>query len=297
MNISTPKRLYLALVATAFAVMPIEAAQISPELKKSADILQTILQTSFKDNEATRLSSMQLSYLSGQGLLFQASAGRSHRFSFSSHIHGVPVPPVPPVAPVAPAPDSEFEFEFDTVEFERMAEAAEEMAERIKDQHRQSYRVAEQQREIERELRDVEREKRDIEFAKSMGKLDKEQQQELQALQQKTKVLQQKLEEVSKVATQNRKQLEEQRARQLAEQQQQTAAMIKAVGETFSQVLCDYGASLRDMPEQEHVTLQLNSRGNDGRYYWVVKKADITQCMNGKIKAKDLLTKANSYQF
>ena len=297
MNISTPKKLYIALLAATFAVMSTQAAPVSAELKKSADILQTILQTSFKDNEATRLSSMQLSYLSGQGLLFQASAGRNHRFSFSSNLPGVPVPPVPPVAPVAPAPDHEFDFEFDTAEFERMAEAAEEMAEQIKEQHRQSYRVAEQQRAIERELRDVERDKRDIEFSKSMGKLDKEQQQELQALQQKTKVLQEKLAEVSKAAAQNRKQLEEQRTRQLAEQKEQTAAMVKAVGETFTQVLCDYGASLRDMPEQEHVTLQLNSRGNDGRYYWVVKKADITQCMNGKIKAKELLSRANSYQF
>ncbi|HEX5792513.1 MAG TPA: hypothetical protein VFY01_04505, partial [Rheinheimera sp.] len=103
--------------------------------------------------------------------------------------------------------------------------------------------------------------------------------------------------EVVKEAGLSRKQLEEQRARQLAEQQQQTAAMVKAVGEKFSQVLCDYGASLRDMPDSEYVTLQVNNRGSDGRYYWVVKKADINQCMTGKMKAKDLLAKANSYQF
>ena len=150
---------------------------------------------------------------------------------------------------------------------------------------------------IERELREAEREKRDIEFNQSLTKLDNEQQQELKMLQQKTKLLQEKLAEVAKEAELSRKQLEEQRAKQLAEQQQQTAAMVKAVGEKFSQVLCDYGASLRDMPDNEYVTLQVNNRGSDGRYYWVIKKADINQCMTGKMKAKDLLAKATSYQF
>ena len=103
--------------------------------------------------------------------------------------------------------------------------------------------------------------------------------------------------EASKEAELSRKQLEQQRATQLAEQQQQTAAMLKTVGEKFSQVLCDYGASLRDMPDNEYVTLQVNNRGSEGRYYWVVKKADINQCMSGKIKAKELLAKTTSYQF
>ena len=81
------------------------------------------------------------------------------------------------------------------------------------------------------------------------------------------------------------------------EQQKQTAAMVKTVGEKFSQILCDYGASLREIPDAQYISLQVNSRNSEGRYYWVVKKADINQCMTGKIKAKDLLTKANTYQF
>ncbi|PKM18993.1 MAG: hypothetical protein CVV11_11305 [Gammaproteobacteria bacterium HGW-Gammaproteobacteria-15] len=281
---------YAATVGAVLALMPLHAAEVSPALKKNADILQTILQTAFKDNENSRLSSLQYSYLSGQGLLFQASSGGRHIFQFRSMSI-----PATPVAPVPPLPGGEFEF--DSIDIEKITEAAEEMAEQMQDQHRQTYRIAEKQRAIERELRDVERDKRDIEFNKNLTKLDKEQQQELQMLQQKTKLLQEKLAEVAKEAGISRKQLEEQRAKQLAEQQQQTAAMVKTVGEKFSQVLCDYGASLRDMPDNEYVTLQVSNRGSEGRYYWVVKKADINQCMTGKIKAKDLLAKTNSYQF
>ena len=269
------------------------AAEVSPALKKNADILQTILHTAFKDSEQARLSALQYSYLTGQGLLFQASSGGGHIFQFRNMV----APPVPPVPPVPPFPDAEFEFEFDSAGIEDMAEAAEQMAEQMKEQYRQSYRVVEKQRAIERELRSTERELRDIEFNQTLSKLDNEQQQELNMLQQKTRVLQEKLAEASKEAELSRKQLEQQRATQLAEQQQQTAAMLKTVGEKFSQVLCDYGASLRDMPDNEYVTLQVNHRGSNGRYYWVVKKTDINQCMSGKIKAKELLAKANSYQF
>ncbi|MBZ9611256.1 hypothetical protein [Rheinheimera maricola] len=287
--------LCVAACAAVIGYNPLLAADVSPALKKNADILQTILHTAFKDSEQARLSSLQYSYLSGQGILFQASSGSRHRFQFRNIT--MQSAPAAPVAPLPPLPGSEFEFEFDSSDAEEMAEAAESMAEQMHEQHRQAYRIAEKQRVIERELRDAEREKRDIEFNKSLTTLDKEQQQELQMLQQKTKLLQEKLTEAEREASLTRKQLEEQRAKQLAEQQQQTAAMLKTVGEKFSQVLCDYGASLRDMPDNEYVTLQVNNRGSEGRYYWVVKKTDINQCMTGKIKAKDLLAKTTSYQF
>lgn len=287
-----------SLVAVACAAIishkPLQAAEINPALRKNADILQTILHTAFKDNEQARLSSLQYSYLTGQGLLFQASSGGRQLFQFSTRAL-----PVPPVAPLPPLPDSElnFEFEFDSNDIERLSEEAQQMAEQVKEQYRQGYRVVEKQRAIERELRNTEREMRDMEFSKTLSKLDNEQQQELKMLQQKSRVLQEKLAEASKEAEISRKQLEQQRAKQLAEQQQQTAAMLKTVGEKFSQILCDYGASLRDMPDNEYVSLQINNRGSDGRYYWVVKKTDINQCVSGKIKAKDLLAKTNSYQF
>lgn len=287
--------LYLTALAASLTVSQVQAADISPALKKNADILQTIMQTAFKEDENARLSSVQYSYLAGQGILFQANAqGSRNVFHFS----GSGFAPVAPVAPVAPLPDGDFEFELNTGEIERLTEAAQEMAERIKQQSNYSFRIAaEKQRVIARELHDVESELRDIEFNKSISKLDKEQQQQLAMLQQKATLLKEKQAEAEKEAATTRQQLEEQRNKQLAEQQKQTAAMVKTVGEKFSQILCDYGASLREIPDAQYISLQVNSRNSEGRYYWVVKKADINQCMTGKIKAKDLLTKANTYQF
>jgi hypothetical protein len=295
MNALRRTTIYAAVLGATLAVLPVTAAEVSPALKQNADLLKTILHTAFKDDSASRLSSLQYSYLTGQGLLFQANAAQGGQYGFyfrSTGANGAPVPPLPPQPPL---PNGNLEF--DAEEIERIAEAAHDMAEQMQQQHHHSYRVAEQQRAIERELRDVERETREIEFNKTLSKLDKEQQQELEKLKQKAKLLQEKQAQVAKEAALSRKQLEEQRNKQLAEQQQQTAAMIKSVGEKFSQLLCDYGASLRDLPDTEYVSLQVNSRGADGRYYWVIKKADINQCMSGKIKAKDLLVKAKTYQF
>jgi Mg2+ and Co2+ transporter CorA len=293
MNVLRRIPTYAVAFGAALAILPACASEISPAIRKNADILQTILHTAFKDSDASRLSSLQYSYLSGQGLLFQANAmlGNRHMFHFSGHTLGMA-----PVAPV-PLPGGEFEFEFDTGEIERLAEAAQDMAEQIQQQQRRHYRVAEQKRDIERELRDAERDKRDIEFSKKLSKLDEEQQKELELLQQKTKVLQEKLADVEKEAAKSQKELQQQRSELQAEHEQKTAAMVKTVGEKFTQILCDYGASLRDIPDNEYVTLQVSARRADGSYYWVVKKADINQCMSGKIKAKDLLAKAKIYQF
>ena len=106
---------YAATVGAVLALMPLQAAEVSPALKKNADILQTILQTAFKDNENSRLSSLQYSYLTGQGLLFQASSGGRHIFQFRN----MSIPSAP-VAPVPPLPGGEFEFEFDTSDIEKI---------------------------------------------------------------------------------------------------------------------------------------------------------------------------------
>ena len=295
MNLLNPTLVDISCAALLSFTAPINA-EVAPDLKQNAQILHSILQTAFKDTEQARLSSLQYSYLKGQGLLFQASSRGWQLFQ-----PGSVVMPVAPMPPVPPMPDADFEFDFD-VEFESsdmgsMAEAARAYAAQVKEQHRQSHRLHEKQRAIERELRETERKLRDLEFNKSLDTLTKEQHQELQALQQIAKSLQQKRAEAEKDAQQSRKELEEKRAKQLAQQQQQTEAMLNVVGEKLSQVLCDYGASLRQLPDNEHVTLQLNGRSNDGRYYWVIKKADIKQCMSGKISAKDLLAKASRYQF
>lgn len=292
--------LSVALITASLGLFTVQAAEVSPSLKKNADILQTIMQTAFRDNEAGKLSSLQYSYLAGQGLLFQANAsgGSINRvFSFRSSGNTAMVAPVAPVPPMPPMPDGDFSFEFDSDDMHVWAEAAQEMAEQQREQHEQLRELYEQQRDLEREMRDIEREKRDIEFSKKMGKLDKEQQQQLTQLEQQAKALAEQISTGQKSTEAARKELEQQREKQAEAMKQQTAAMIKSVGEKFSQVLCDYGAGLRELADNEYVSLQLNTRGSDGRYYWVVKKADINQCLSGKIKAKELLAKANSYQF
>ena len=91
--------------------------------------------------------------------------------------------------------------------------------------------------------------------------------------------------------------------KQKAEQEklakQRQTELVTKVGQVFSATLCDYGASLRDLKEQEFVSFQLSLSGRDNArdHYWVVKKSDINQCVTGKIDAPALLKKASYYQY
>ena len=81
-----------------------------------------------------------------------------------------------------------------------------------------------------------------------------------------------------------------------AEKQKELIAVISV---NFANTLCDYGASLRELKDNEFVSLQLsNSRGRDQQdIYWVFKKSDINQCVTGKLTAESLLKKADYYQY
>ncbi|MBU1620282.1 MAG: hypothetical protein KJ556_11080 [Gammaproteobacteria bacterium] len=287
-------------------------AEVNDRLSKNLNIMQDILQSSLGGEEHNSIGRIKHSYLMGQGVAFRVDSNSG----WLRHFVMPPIPPVAPIAPVAPGAAAavahhaanavsisenghSFSFSFDEEAIEEMAEAAEALAEQQQDQSEKLRDLREERRDIERDLRDYEREKRDIEFSSKVSKLTAEQQKELKEINLKSDQLKSKLAQLQKNLTGQEQEYNKKRAEQQKLAAQRQTELVAKVGQVFSSTLCDYGASLRDLKEQEFVSFQLSlsGRNNAKDHYWVVKKADINQCVTGKIDAPALLKKASYYQY
>lgn len=304
-----PTTSLLALYIVASMQGAVAAETVSAKLRQNLEIMQDILQKSLEQGQQSGVGRIEHSYLAGQGVLFQTS---SHG-GFGQYFPIAPLPPLPGMDPAQLAnmadaitvqvdTNVQVNTQFDEEAFAELANQAEEMAEAVTEQHEQMREqlrdLREQKRDLERDLRDVEREKRDLEFSQKVGKLDAEQQKSLKALNDRQSALKKQVDEMQKKYAAleldvNKKRAEQQK---MAEQRQQ--ALVSRVGSNFASTLCDYGASLRELKDNEFVSLQLSAHGRDQQdTYWVFKKSDINQCITGKINAQALLKKANYYQY
>jgi hypothetical protein len=292
------------------------ATQVSDKLKQNLEIMRDILQKSMEQSERSAgIGRIELSYLAGQGVLFQTrtSGGFGHFFALA------PIAPLPPIAPVAPIspPDLAMLSEnaraaaeaalaggvIDEERLQEMQDQAELAAEQMMEQHErmrdQSRELREQKRDAERDLRDIQREKRDIEFSGKVGKLDAEQQKQLQQLTARETELALKVKQMQQKYDAAEQEMLKKRQEQAKVAQQKQTELIAQVGSKFAATLCDYGASLRELKDSEFVSLQLSTdSGRDSKdIYWVFKKTDINQCISGKLGAESLLKKADYYQY
>lgn len=300
----------ISLVAGLIMASTAVTAEMNDRLGKNLNIMQDILQSSLGGEEHSSIGRIKHSYLLGQGVAFRVDSNSG----WLRHFVMPPMPPMPPAAPAAPGAavaahaanaisfsdnGNSFSFSFDEEAVEAMAEAAEALAEQQQDQSEKLRDLREERRDIERDLRDYEREKRDIEFSSKVGKLDAEQQKTLKELNQKSDQLKSQLATLQKNLTEQEQEFNKKRAEQQKLAAQRQTELVAKVGQVFSSTLCDYGASLRDLKEQEFVSFQLSLSGRDNAkdHYWVVKKADINQCVTGKIDAPALLKKASYYQY
>lgn len=291
------------------------ATEVNAKLGQNLKIMQDILQSSLGGQEHSSIGRIQHSYLFGQGVAFRVDSNSG----WLQHFVMPPMPPMPPGAPAAPAAPGtvtaiqanaanainistdggNFSFNFDEEAMEAMVESAEVWAEQIQDQNEKLRDLREERRDIERDLRDYEREKRDIEFSAKVSKLDSDQQKKLTEINQKSEQLKTQLAQLQKNLTEQEQEYNKKRAEQQKLAAQRQTELVAKVGQVFSNTLCDYGASLRDLKEQEFVSFQLSLSGRDNAkdHYWVVKKSDINQCVTGKIDAPALLKKASYYQY
>ena len=66
------------------------------------------------------------------------------------------------------------------------------------------------------------------------------------------------------------------------------------ITDAVASVACDYGGTLKSLPDGEHLTLRLR-RGRDSTFY-VFRKEDLVACRRESIAAPELLSRASIYQ-
>ena len=264
-------------------------------LKREIHIMENILKASVATDKELTIRELKSSYLLGQGIHFSihARAFNQRAFSFAGS-------------------DTNMAqwFDFDASDFDHHAFA--DQAEAISKQsleiamesiHQVSEQIrdlAENEREIEHDIRSLEREKRDVEFErrlsekadiKQLEKRKADLAQQVAQLEKQKAALKEEKQTLKAKATKNKQQKQQ-------EQAQKKQASIKQLEHTLSTMLCDYGAGLKHLPENEFVNFTLVNAGQDNEdLIYVFNKQDIQKCVMTKIDKNRLLAEAKKYAF
>ncbi|WP_416305456.1 hypothetical protein [Neptunicella sp. SCSIO 80796] len=303
------KKALIALTVGALTMGAAHSATNMTELSKDLAIMSSILKTALQqgnDDKGIRFRDLDVSYLADQGVVFEVnttSGGWNFSFDFGDIMN------VLPVAPPAPVVDSSFEKRFviniDEDDYKREVEMAVEHAQDAMREARDQLReLRNRERELSWEQREYERRRRDIEFEKSHADEEdrKELEQEIKELDKEQKQLETKRQEIDKYATEIEKEQQKQVKATKEAQEKYYKAFLARFEENVADVLCKYGAGVKSMPDDEHVSFVLNgfgegtSRSRQDKIY-VFKNKDIKSCVAEKIDTNKLLANAQTYVF
>jgi hypothetical protein len=312
----------LTLSATSWA-----NAQQREALTKQVDIMASIIETAMSHKKGherkpswTERSQLESSYLAGQGVVYRIHLGsRLPRFGF----------PVPPLPPIPGGAHVEF-IEVDEVEFiesDELAPRIEKVVEIAAGDNRRvevivdsnaihidgdeihfdgDMTMSTELRQAVTAMRDAAKDMRDARrVIRDLSQVDKDASesaaaqsaQQLAAAQAKLAQAQQKMDTARAELRSSKGQIEQRSSARKQAMQQVRAERIAAFEQTFVQTLCDYGDTLRDLPNNEHISVIMVGGGdNDSDKIHVFRKQDVVRC-NGEQGASELLTKAISYSF
>ena len=295
------------LVATSVNASAQDYSVIGKQLGIMSDIIKSSVAVQ-DGRKQSKISSIDSTYLAGQGVVFTISSGSrgrhwgNYNFNFT-----MPTLPPMPVKPLAPHKDGDFEFIEEQEIEETVSQALESAAEgyeraiEIVQQNRSMFReLQEEQRSLSYDLRDLERETRDLEFQKRRADKDrkKELDQEAKELaKQKAKLEQTRKELDVKLAKVKKENAEKQKI-----QAQERVTFYKDLTLAIGDTLCLYGNGLKALPKSENVSVILKSAGDKiGNRFkdqiFVFSKKDINACAIDKIDVAKLMDKSMSYQF
>lgn len=301
------KNKVLALILGLASCFPSFAVTDYKALSKELEIMDSVMTTALKQvssRETIAVRELQTKYLAGQGVVYNVSTSTSSRqFHFGENIF-VSAPPAPPFPSRSGSSSHIFE-DVDHAEIEEAIEFALEEVEQAFGRDSQQLRETRSSaRSLEWRLRDSQRRAQDLAF--EMQSADKARKAEI-----KSQVEQ--LTNQNKSLTEQKRKLQE-RADKIEKEQKQkrddykaasvkaNQAFLAAFEESVSDNLCRFGAGLRALPKNEHITFVLNnfnsnvSRKNTDRIY-VFTVSDVTKCVQDKMSVKDLLAKATVYDF
>ncbi|WP_339880252.1 hypothetical protein [Pseudidiomarina gelatinasegens] len=305
--------LTVSLAAAVIAGCATVAAQASQDndasqrnaLKEQLEVMNSILTTKLEQNKDTgkrRMGHWQqrrlnYDYLAGQGVVYRVKFGRAFDFDFefdfdvdAPHAPGVPIPPATPnvsiekrVIKTDDGEDVEIIHEPGEA-YEMVAERGQEVGERTLAVH-----------EYRRKIRDLEYSLQATE-ANGREKLEQELETARKDLEAARSELDAAKEQLRTATLEIRNNIQERREQRNEKLQQQVAEFEQTMAET----LCDYGVTLKSLPNNESVSFVLEGAGNKdagGRNkIYIFSKSSLSNCQ-GNDGVSDLLAKAVTYSF
>ncbi len=303
----------VSLAAAVIAGCATVAAQASQDsgasqrnaLKQQLEVMNSILTTKLEQNKDAgqrRMGHWQhqrlnYDYLAGQGVVYRVQFGRAFDFDFdfdfdvdAPHAPGVPMPPPTPnvfiekrVIKTDDGEDVEIIHEPGEA-YEVVAERGQEVGDRTLAVH-----------EYRRKIRDLEY---SLQAAEASGRDKLKQELEIARndLETARSELDAAKEQLRAATLEIRENMQERREQRNKKLQQQVAAFEKTMAET----LCDYGVTLKALPNSESVSFVLEGAGNKeagGRdKIYIFNKSSLSNC-DGNDGVSDLLAKALTYSF
>lgn len=268
-------------------------------MDRDVSIFENVLSSSLKHDLGKSIRQIEGYYLKHQGIVFNLSVRSENRwFNYSNH-HG----------------DKSMEFfEFDTEQLEAMAEQFSQFGEDVATYSKEALRTtmenarmnaeearraAEQEREINREIRDLERERRDLDFARNLEEKEAkvELKERLKELEARLSTLLSEQQKLSKAQATLKQTLAEQKAKQEAQKLETEKALQTQLRNALAKTLCDYGAGLKSLPANEHVSFVISGVRDKQKQVQVFTKENIMACISSKISSETLQSKADIYTF
>lgn len=311
--------MFFSLSALIFAV-PAQAQINLEQLEKEIVILNRVMKTALGDeddhryshhlNHALGLDDMGSTYLQGQGVVMYLSLenndfhefehfrfvipeiGNIHIPDFNMVINGVDYDPDDP-----DEYNEEVREELEEL-VEEIAEQSIDVAEDVMESLGDGYfnnrdemrevrkKYTEQTRELRERTRTLRRELRN-----GKGEISKEEQERLRK-------------EIDALRAQVEQQTKEMTSRMEALRKEQLAEHGKRLNDFEGRLidtLCEFGGSLRTLPDNEHLTIILRNADRTGERtrdrIYVFRKSDLIACRNGSITKDQLMKKGNIYAF
>jgi hypothetical protein len=290
---------------TTLAASDVDFARIKKDVGVMSKILEGAQQTDPSATKAKRALKVDANYLASQGAVFSiAGPSAAGRFSFQfgdhdMHMQMPSMPPLPDDIDVASRVEIALEGleGLEDLELLRGSEWLSSLTEFGAGSHldRESRRamreIASQMRELGREMSELQ-----IRLIHEDNEADRKAiENEVAELEQRLAEEERKHQALAANLEQQREQLVKKRAaaeqEKLAARQAQMANLEAAV----MQSLCDYGSTLKNLPEKEHISIVFDRVDSPpSRQIYVFAKDDVTNC---RTNGEDMKRKAVAYLF
>tara|TARA_R110000772_G_scaffold14417_10_gene41683 strand:+ start:1010 stop:1906 length:897 start_codon:yes stop_codon:yes gene_type:complete len=261
---------------------------------RELDIMSNIFEAASEQRRSNR-DSLQISsfdegiYLADQGMVFSFRMSSGRNFFRAININALPAEAIAnleiDMAGIADEISSEMRRVFPGQDFsmpfvspmmpgmsDEQRDAIEEMSELIRDQQESIRDSQRELRDLQRRLRDEETDRSDIE--NRIAQTERDLEAETAQLEEQNNAYRAFMQEYQEI------------------QEQQIAARNRQAENEIMATLCDYGATLRSLQNDEHVSIVLQNYTDNRDQVYVFDFADVASCSS----AEQLLQSALSYQ-